>query len=139
VVLIATIGMAALTPVLLPLLFGDAFHGAIVLTWVLLISTVTGTVSGALLSALGAAGHPGSAARAQLLVLVPTVVALVLLLPSTGALGAAVIATVASFFKLCALLREAPRILGGSLTDYLVIQRADIRSVVLAARRRPKS
>jgi O-antigen/teichoic acid export membrane protein len=133
---VATVGMAIITPLLLPLLFGEAFRDAVVLTWVLLLSTITGTVSGALLSALGAAGHPGSAARAQLLVLVPTIVALIVLLPSTGALGAAVIATVASFLKLCALLYQAPAILGGRLRDYLLIQRTDLQSILSAAKRR---
>lgn len=133
---IATVVMAALVPFLLPLLFGSDFDDAVVLTWVLLTSAISGTVSGALMSALAAAGSPGSAARAQLFVLVPTVLALIVLLPSTAALGAAIIASASSLFKCAALLRESLRVLGGCLRDYLVIQRADLRAIKLAVQRR---
>jgi O-antigen/teichoic acid export membrane protein len=133
---LSTVAMAAVAPVLLPLLFGSDFDDAIVLTWILLPSTMSGTVSGALMSALVAAGSPGAAARAQLFVLVPTIVALIVLLPPTAALGAAAIATVSSFAKCVALLREAKRVLGGSFADYLVIRRDDLRSIRAAMKRR---
>ncbi|HST54662.1 MAG TPA: oligosaccharide flippase family protein [Solirubrobacteraceae bacterium] len=132
----ATIAMAVVVPIMIRVLFGSAFNGAILLTWVLLVSTISGTVSAALLSALSASGHPGAAARTQMFVLAPTVIALVVLLPSTGALGAAVIATASSLTKFCALLSQALRILGGRARDYLVIQRSDLRSVALAVRSR---
>lgn len=133
---IATLAVVALVPILVPFLFGDAFKDAIVLTWVLLASTMSGAVSAALLSALSAAGHPGSAARAQLFVLVPTIAALIILLPSTGALGAAVIATVSSIVRCGALLHQALRVLGGRLREYLVIERTDLQAVRLAFQRR---
>lgn len=136
---VATVAMAVLVPFLVPLLFGSDFDDAIVLTWILLGSAMSGTVSGALMSALAAAGSPGSAARAQLVVLVPTVIALIVLLPSTAALGAAIIATASSLFKCGALLREALQVLGGRLRDYLIIQRADLRAIRLAIGRRRKS
>jgi O-antigen/teichoic acid export membrane protein len=136
IVTVATAAMMAIVPVLLPLLFGKAFSDAVLLTWILLLSAISGTISGALLSALSAAGHPGSAARAQLFVLAPTILSLVLLLPSTGALGASIIATLSSFAKCAALLRQAIAVLGGRLTDYLIIRRADLQSIKMAARRR---
>jgi O-antigen/teichoic acid export membrane protein len=136
IVSLASLAMAAATPLLLPLLFGRPFKDAVVLTWVLLASTVSGTITGTLVSALGAAGHPGAAARTQLFVLAPTIIALIVFLPSTGAMGAAIIATISTLVKCAGLLYEAQRVLGGRLRDYLVIQYADLRSIRRAVRLR---
>jgi O-antigen/teichoic acid export membrane protein len=134
--LCGTIAMAIIVPFFLPLLFGDGFEESVVLTWILLVGATAYSVFGTLLSAISAAGHPGIAARAQLLILVPTIAALVLLLPSTGAVGAAVITSTSNALLCGVLLIEAPRLMGGRIRDYVVIRPRDLHAIRQAVKAR---
>jgi O-antigen/teichoic acid export membrane protein len=70
--------------------------------------------------------RPGIAGVGELLALGLTAVGLLLLLPSLGGIGAALVSVVAYAVNFAWLLAIARRKIGGSLRDYLVPTRGDV-------------
>jgi O-antigen/teichoic acid export membrane protein len=127
--LVATLSaaVAALAPLLVPLLFGPDFSDAVPMTWILLAAGLPWTGTMVLGAALSAAGHPGSTARGELLALVFMVPALFAFLPVWGGIAAAVISLVGYSINFGIQVTAAKRLFGGSLATYLVLRREDVR------------
>ncbi|MDA0163866.1 oligosaccharide flippase family protein [Solirubrobacter ginsenosidimutans] len=122
-----SIAIAAVTPILLRVLFGPEFGAATLMTFILLAAAIPlagGAVIGA---ALQGDGAPAVPSLAEGLALVITVGGLWLTLGPLGAVGAAIVSLVAysaSFvFQLVAARRRWP----ASLRQYLVPSREDLQ------------
>lgn len=126
--LLSMVLMAPLVPIMVPLLFGDAFAATTPLCLILLAGCVaqgTATVASATLIL---AGRPGAASSAQTVALVVTAVGLAVALPTIGVVGAAIVSVVAYWVRTVAQVRELHRI----GVRGLVPQRGDV--VVLWSR-----
>lgn len=137
-VLISTALIAAVTPVILPLLFGHDFEQAVGLAWILLCASVP--LQGGILlgEALSASGRPGLYTTGQLIALAVTVPGLLVLLPVLGVYGAALVSVAAYLAEFGFLLWAARRHFAGSYFDLLVPRRADLRTVAAVLPRRPR-
>jgi O-antigen/teichoic acid export membrane protein len=88
-------GLAIVAPVMVPLLYGPAFAGAVVPLLLLLPGIVFLAMSGIADSCLTVMGRPGANSWAQLVGLVVTAAGLALLLPRFGIAGAAITSSAA--------------------------------------------
>ena len=140
VTLLAAIGsglaVAAVTPLLLPLLFGDGFRDAIAMALVLLLAAIPLAGAAVLSSALTADGAPGVPSIAEAIALCITVPGLLLVLPWLGGLGAAIVSGVAYLANFSVQLAVARRRFGGRLRDYLVPKPEDVRFAIALLRSR---
>jgi O-antigen/teichoic acid export membrane protein len=121
------VALGALTIPILTIFFGRAFLHAAPMTWILLGSMVPLAGTALLGRALVACGAPGPVLRSELLGLGVTALGLVLLLPSLGGIGAAIVSIAAYSVNFAFLLRAAQARLGGRVADYLVPRREDLR------------
>jgi O-antigen/teichoic acid export membrane protein len=117
--------IAAVVGVILGVVFGDEFTAAATMARILLAAAVPAAGFIVLATALTASGHPGVAARAQLIGLVITVPGLLLLLGPLGAEGAAVVSLGAYSAAFAFALWRATEFLGGRKRDYLLPHRED--------------
>ena len=86
----AALPLAVAAPILLPLVFGEAFRAAVVPTWILLFGLSAVGVTGIVSAFLYGAGRPGLNSLGLTSGLVVTVILDVLLIPRFEVLGAAV-------------------------------------------------
>ncbi|HST66302.1 MAG TPA: polysaccharide biosynthesis C-terminal domain-containing protein, partial [Mycobacteriales bacterium] len=93
--LLAAVPLALAAGPLLPLLYGRAFHGAIVPAWILLAGLVGEGIAGLVTAYLYGVGRPGVNSLAMGAGVLVTVVLDLLLIPRHGAVGAAVASAVA--------------------------------------------
>jgi O-antigen/teichoic acid export membrane protein len=137
-VLLSSALIAAVTPVVLPLLFGHEFEQAVPLVWILLCGSLP--FQGQILfgEALSASGRPGLYTTGQMIALAVTVPGLLALLPVLGVQGAAVVSVAAYFAQFSFLLWLARRHFAESYFDLLVPRRADLRIVAAALPRRSR-
>ncbi len=135
-VLISTGLIAAVTPVLIPLVFGEDFDKAVGLALILLCASVPYQGRILLGEALSASGRPGLYTGGELIAVAVTVPGLLLLLPSLGVYAAALVSVAAYFTQYAFVLWAARRHFGGSYAELLVLRRADIRTVAAAVSRR---
>ena len=119
--------LALLTPLLLKVVFGDAFAGAAPMAWVLLGGGVALGGVTVLANALISAGRPEVPAYGELLALTLTVPGLLVLLPAVGAVGAAYVSLCAYTLNFTVLLVAARRTFGGRLRDFLVPSADDLQ------------
>jgi enterobacterial common antigen flippase len=115
----ATLAVSSI--VLLPLLFGSSFGDAVPLVMVLIPATIVLGMNQLLSTAFRGLGRPGVGSKSELVGVAVTVVALVLLLPRYGVLGAAtasLLAYTASHVYL--LLQVTPILSDGAKTLYLL-------------------
>jgi O-antigen/teichoic acid export membrane protein len=124
---IASAILAAVTPWLLPALFGAAFRGAVGMALILLVAGLPAAGIGVLTYALSNADRPGVTAVGELIGLGITVPGLLLLLPPLGGVGAAIISLVSYTVNFMFLLAVARRQFGGSLAGFLLPTRGDVR------------
>lgn len=127
VLFLGAVAMAVAVPVLLPLLFGTEFRAAVPMVWVLLIGTVASGVAGVLSVGLIGSGHPGYVARAVGLPLLATVPVMLLILPSTGGMGAAWITAGGSLLGLYLFVHFTKKATGARAREVLVPTAADVR------------
>jgi O-antigen/teichoic acid export membrane protein len=102
--------LAAVSYWMVPLVFGEAYRGAVPLVWVLCpgsVFLVSGQVVGDLLRGRG---YPSAVAWSQGLAAVFTVVLLFALVPFVGVYGAAIASTVAYGVSFAAMLRRLRRL-----------------------------
>lgn len=125
-VVVASLIVAAVTPVAIPFVFGSDFEPAVPMAMVLLLGGFLVAIHQVLGSALAAVGRPGAVMRAQVYALVVSVPSLLLLLPITGAIGASVIATVTNGVAAGVVLRHATMTWGGDLRHYVVPRASDL-------------
>ncbi len=127
--------IAAILPLVVPVVFGERFSGVVEIAHILIVAVVAATGMQVLTSALTGAGRPGAGAKAQLIALAITVPGLILLLPSLGAVGAALVSLVSYNAAFLFLLVVARRHFGGGYGEYLLPRRSDFAFVGALLRR----
>jgi O-antigen/teichoic acid export membrane protein len=131
IVVTATVGLnlllALLTPAILSLLFGPAFHGAIAMALVLLAASVPYAGASVLSAGLQADGAPLIPTVAEGIALVITVAGLVTLLRPLGGIGAAIVSLAAYSASFLFQLVMARRRTAVPVSVFLVPTRADVR------------
>ena len=133
-----TIVVAALTPVVLRVLFGPEFTDATHAAWILLAAGLPAAGSEILTQTLNGAGRPGMAAFGQGVALAITIPGLLILLPIIGIIGAALISLVAYSVNFLIVLIATMRICRMSARELLVPTRADLAWMVELVRSRLK-
>jgi O-antigen/teichoic acid export membrane protein len=101
---LATIPVALSARVFIPLLYGSAFHGAIVLVYILLVGLAAEGMAGVVSAYLYGIGRPGLNSLAIGAGVVVTVALDIVLIPRFGAVGAAVASSAAYLMSTSALL-----------------------------------
>ena len=106
-----SLAVAAVAPLLLPLLFGEGFRGALVPLLLLLPGQVAGAMAEVLRADLSSRGHPGQASLCQGIAAAVTVVLIVPAVHRHDIAGAAVVTTIAyvSMFISAAVLARRGR------------------------------
>jgi O-antigen/teichoic acid export membrane protein len=117
--------LALATPALLPALFGPEFRGAIAMAMVLLAANISYAGAQVLSSALQAHGAPLIPSIAEGIALVITVLGLIVLLPSLGGLGAALVSLSAYSTSFVFQLIMARQRIDASYRRYLLPSRGD--------------
>jgi O-antigen/teichoic acid export membrane protein len=118
--------LALATPVMITLLFGPRFSGAVPMAIILLAAQVPFSAANVLGSALQADGAPLISSIAEGIALVVTVVGLALLLRPLGGIGAAIVSFAAYSASFSYQLFMARRRMGARLGEFLVPTRADL-------------
>lgn len=130
VVVVVTAPVAALAPWLLATLFGDAFAAGSTACRILLAAAVFLAMSRLLGSMLKALGRPLLAGEGDAAGLAVTIVALALLLPVAGIVGAAVASLLAYAVACSVMARRLATALDCSLRDFVLVRRTDPAGVV---------
>jgi O-antigen/teichoic acid export membrane protein len=125
-----------LAPVLLPPIFGAGFGPSVRMAQVLFLGTIPNGVAMVLSAGLLASGRPGLASRAQLAAAAVTVVALFLLVPALGAIGAAYASLIAYLVSALLVSLGLVRVSGLKPRDFLVPRQADLVDIVTRVRGR---
>ncbi len=142
VVSVAAAVLAAGTLLVLVPVFGPDFAGARPLVLVLLVAVVPLSGLAALGQWLPAVNRPGAPSVGELVSLGITIPGLILLLPTMGAMGAALVSLVAYSTSFAILLVVMSRHLGHRMIDYLIPHRGDLKilaGLVRAAPLRPSA
>jgi len=126
VVLGATALIAAITPIALPLLFGEDFEPAVPLALILLGAAIPYQGSIFLGEALSASGRPGQFAMGHIVAFMVTLPGLLVLLPTLGVYGAALVSVAAYLAQFLYVIVAAHRHFGGAYSDFLLPRRADL-------------
>ncbi len=130
---------AASSPILVPFVWGHAFAGAVPMVVVLLGASLFYVPGQVLGSALVAAGNPSATARGQLVGLVITVPALVVVLPLAGGIGASWVSLAAYAATFAVILRAAAQEFGLPYGKLLMVTPTDLRWLWTTLRRRHAS
>jgi O-antigen/teichoic acid export membrane protein len=134
-----TLAAAALAVVAGPfvhIVFGRDFTDSVGLARILCFGSVFIAGKGIVSAALVGDGRPGETAVVEVATFVALIPALVLVVPSLGAPGAAVVVVLASAAGFGALVARARRRLGGRLAEYLVPTPADAGWLIAMVGRR---
>lgn len=135
---VPVVGLMALTPFALPLLFTKAFEPAVPMAEVLLIATVPIGVNIFIAGSISALGRPGLQSWANAIGVVVVLVGLAVLTPFIGGMGAA-LTTLASAMAVTGVLVYAFwRVTGIGPTSILVPVLSDIRLLIGIVRRRDR-
>lgn len=126
--------IAALTPLMVEVLFGSAFRDSIPMAWILIAGSVPLAGVSVMSTAMTLGGHPGYSATSEIIALAITVPALIIFLPAHGAIAAALISLVAYSANCGVLLFGARRRLGVRWSELLIIRRSDVEYLVGFAR-----
>jgi O-antigen/teichoic acid export membrane protein len=121
------LGLCLLLAVGVPLLYGPKFHDAVLYGFLLLPGVLAGGVGKVAAGGLTGRGRPGLTLIPMLAVTPPTVLAYVLVIPGSGATGAAIVSTIsytASTAVAVVLLLRLTRI---PVRELLVPRRSDLR------------
>jgi O-antigen/teichoic acid export membrane protein len=132
--LLAAIGAAALSPPLLPLIFGHAYSPAIVAVWWLLPGTVALAGTKVLAAYIFSRGRPLINSYITLVSLFVTVAADLLLIPVFGVPGAAAASSLAYCSSFVISLGVYQRLSGQNWWSAIAIGANDLRLYVMAAR-----
>lgn len=129
IVIITQIGLAIGTLLFLVPIFGPDFADARVLVLVLLLGWLAQSGVSTLGQSLAATGRPGAPSIGELVSLAITIPGLILLLPSMGAMGAAIVTAAAYATTFAILLHIAAGHFGHRVHDYLIPHRADLGAI----------
>jgi O-antigen/teichoic acid export membrane protein len=130
---LAGIGLA---PLLVPPIFGNDFGPSVPMTQVLFVATIPNAMSLVLTAGLFASGRPGLASGAQLVAAGVTVMALFLLVPKVGAIGAAYSSLAAYAVAACLVSVAVARVSNLSPRDFLLPRQSDLVHIVTRIRGR---
>jgi O-antigen/teichoic acid export membrane protein len=130
---LAIVPLLVLAVLLVPDVYGDSFQGTVKLGLVLVPGIAALGVSRVLSYSLAGFGRPGTVLRMSAAVVIPTVVAYAVLIPSTGALGAAVISTVSYTATLLLLAVATQRATSTRPAELFLPRRDDLRAYPAAA------
>jgi O-antigen/teichoic acid export membrane protein len=108
---IVSLAVAAVVPAFIPVVYGADFVESLPLTLILLAGTVALGVTSTTAFCLNLAGRPGATSIAEVFTVVVTAVALLVLLPTLGVLGAA-LASVLAYWTRAVLQCRALRKVG---------------------------
>ena len=123
---IASALMAVSAPWVIATLLGEDFAGSVALVQVLVVGAPLLAGIEVLTSALGGAGYPGETALAEGVGCAVTLPTLILILPTAGTMGAAMVSVVSYGIVFAVLLLRGRRHLGGRVHEYLLPTAADI-------------
>jgi O-antigen/teichoic acid export membrane protein len=113
-------------PLWLGFIFGQEFTGAVLPTWILMISAMA-CVPGLMAAAgLSAWGRPGLNSIGMAATVTTNLVALVVLVPMLGAVGAACASLVANLVLTTYMTNVAGRVLGVRALDFVLVRPSDI-------------
>jgi O-antigen/teichoic acid export membrane protein len=118
--------VALITPVLLSVLFGPQFRGAVPMALVLLAASIPLAGASVLSTALQGDGVPLLGSIGEGIALIITVVGLIVLLRPLGGLGAAIVSLAAYSASFLFQLVAAGRRIGVRRSEFLVPRRADV-------------
>jgi O-antigen/teichoic acid export membrane protein len=118
--------LAIVTPILLSVLFGPQFVGALTMTLILLAANVSFAGASVLSTALQADGAPLIPSIGEGLALVITVVGLLTLLGPLGGVGAALVSLAAYSTSLAFQIVVASRRIGVRMRDFLAPSKSDL-------------
>jgi O-antigen/teichoic acid export membrane protein len=127
IVVVSSAAIAAVSPWIVPFIWGSRFSEAVPMLVVLLAASAVYVPAQVLGSALTAAGNPSPAATAQTVALIVTIPALILLLPSTGGLGAAWISFGGYAIAFVITTRAARNHFSFGYSQFLIASPADLR------------
>jgi len=125
---LAIVPLLVVTVLLVPLVYGNSFDDSVRLGLVLIPGIVALGVSRVQAYSLAGFGRPATVLRVSAATVLPTVVAYAVLIPSTGALGAAVISTVSYTATLIGMAVATRRTTGISAAELFVPRREDLRA-----------
>jgi O-antigen/teichoic acid export membrane protein len=108
-----------LLPILVPLVYGDAFTPSIVPAEILVVASIAVAVGQAWAGSLRGLGRPSEPAKAEVISLVVTVAGLALLLGPLGIVGAALTSLVAYLMAATFMYLRLRHLLGMGLRDLL--------------------
>ncbi len=113
----------------LPVLFGEDFAPAIPVAALLLVAVALGTPGSIAGAGLSARGRPGLRSISLIVAAVVNVVLLMVLVPTTGAMGAAVATLVGNLLAANLNLVFLKRISGVSIVEFYAVKPDDVRTV----------
>jgi O-antigen/teichoic acid export membrane protein len=121
------LGLAVLLAIGVPLLYGAAFHKAVLYGFLLLPGVLAGGIGRVASGVLNGRGRPGYVLLPMLLVTPPTIAAYLLVIPAHGAIGAALVSSIsyaAVSAVACFLLIRVTKIPAAAM---LVPRQSDVR------------
>ena len=123
------LGIAVVTPWVIPVLFGPRFAGAIPVAWVLIPAAAVSALNMILEEGLRGLGHPTAALSAETAGLAVTALALLILLRPFGIMGAAVASLLGYSTVALTLIVSSSRVTGLSVATLLCPSRQDCRQI----------
>lgn len=121
----AALVLGATLPWWLPALFGSDFSGSVLVAQILLLAVVMGQPGSIAGSALSARGRPGARSISMVIACVLNIVVLVLLVPTLGAVGAAIATLVGNVIAGGLNIVLVHRFFGIPARSFLGVRRSD--------------
>jgi O-antigen/teichoic acid export membrane protein len=134
--MLAAIVLAAVAAPATHLLFGARYEPSVDVARILCFGSIFVAGKGIVGAALVGCGRPGEPAIVEVATFLVLIPALVVIVPASGAQGAAAVVTLAAALGFAALVLRARTWLRGRLREYLVPTTADVGWLVAACRRR---
>ncbi len=130
IVIVLNACVALAVPLVIPLVFGASFSGAVTMSWILLVAALPLAITTVLSNCMVGDGLPGVPARGEILTLFITIPGLIIMVPRFGGLGAAWVSLAAYTVDAAYQLSRGRRHFGGSLALYVVPRKDDVLWVV---------
>jgi O-antigen/teichoic acid export membrane protein len=124
-VIVLALAVSLISPLAVPVIFGDSFRPMIPMLVILLAASVFYVPGQVLGGALVAGGNPAAAARGQTAGLLLTVPALIIVLPFAGGIGAACISLASYSLSFAIIVTAAARTFHQPYRGLLVVNRTD--------------
>lgn len=136
VALVGVVLIAVTVPFWIVPVFGRDFAAAVPVTWLLLLCSLANVPSFLLAAGLNAWGRPGLRSFVIAMTVVVDVALFIGLVPTYGAMGAALANLVSSTAGTVATVLFARRVLGTRVRDLIVLRRSDVGYIVRLVKER---